>query len=125
MKFTHVRFPAILLSVLFFLNCATAVPVQRGNVSGKNLRDGLFTANYREGLVKAVVEVETGGGKIKNIRILKHSNLRGGEAEEIIPGRILESQSTDVDAVSGATASSNVIMSAVQLAVNKAVSEDK
>ena len=46
--------------------------------------------------------------------------MRGKKAELIIPGRIIEKQSTDVDAVSGATNSSHVIMNAVQKAIEKA-----
>ncbi|MBE9570731.1 MAG: FMN-binding protein, partial [Proteobacteria bacterium] len=39
---------------------------------------------------------------------------------EVIPGRIVSEQSTVVDAVTGATNSSRVIMNAVQRAVEKA-----
>ena len=48
------------------------------------------------------------------------STWRGGEAEEAIPGSIIEQQSTKVDAVTGATISSTAIMNAVQDAVEKA-----
>jgi uncharacterized protein with FMN-binding domain len=46
--------------------------------------------------------------------------MRGVKADPIIQERIIESQSTNVDAVSGATNSSYVIMNAVQKAVEKA-----
>jgi uncharacterized protein with FMN-binding domain len=46
--------------------------------------------------------------------------MLGGPAEEIIPARIIEKQSTNVDAVSGATMSSDAIMNAVQLAIERA-----
>jgi len=43
----------------------------------------------------------------------------GYRANSVIPARIVEKQSTDVDALSGATNSSHVIMNAVQRAVEK------
>ena len=41
-------------------------------------------------------------------------------AEEVIPAKIIEKQSTNVDVVSNATMSSNVIADAVQLAIEGA-----
>ncbi len=49
-----------------------------------------------------------------------HQTWKGGIAEETIIARIISSQSTRVDAVSGATNSSRVIMNAVQTAIEKA-----
>jgi uncharacterized protein with FMN-binding domain len=43
--------------------------------------------------------------------------MLGGPAEEVIPAKIIEKQSTNVDVVSGATMSSTAIMDAVQLAI--------
>ena len=51
---------------------------------------------------------------------MKHDCLNGKKAEPVIPQRIIEQQSTRMDAVSGATNSSNVIMNAVHKAVEKA-----
>ena len=45
---------------------------------------------------------------------------KGSKAESPIIKRIIENQSTDVDAVSGATNSSRVIMNAGQRAIEKA-----
>jgi uncharacterized protein with FMN-binding domain len=50
--------------------------------------------------------------------------MLGGPAEEIIPARIIEKQSTNVDAVSGATMSSDAIMNAVQFAIEEASNGD-
>ncbi len=51
---------------------------------------------------------------------MEHRTWKGGAAEGIIPRRIIETQSTRVDAVSGATMSSVAIMNAVEDAVRKA-----
>jgi len=58
--------------------------------------------------------------KIVNIQILEHRAWKGKKAELVIPRIIIEKQSTEVDAVSGATNSSRVIMNAVQRAIEKA-----
>ena len=46
--------------------------------------------------------------------------MLGGHAEEVIPAKIIEKQSTNVDAVSGATMSSDAIMNAVESAIEGA-----
>ena len=55
------------------------------------------------------------------IELLKHRTWRGGAAAKAIPNRIIQAQSTKVDAVTGATISSRAIMKAVQDAVGKAL----
>jgi len=55
--------------------------------------------------------------------MVEHWELWGKEAESLTLKRIIEEQSTPVDAVSGATNSSLVIMNAVQRAVEKAYSD--
>jgi uncharacterized protein with FMN-binding domain len=57
---------------------------------------------------------------IVHIKIIEHQAWRGKKAEEPIVERIIARQSTRVDAVSGATNSSHVIMNAVQRAIEKA-----
>lgn len=84
------------------------------------LRDGLYEGIYKGGLNKAVVEVRIESNKIVDIKVVEHKAMKGIKAEPIIPKRIMERQSTDVDAVSGATNSSYVIMNAVQKALEKA-----
>jgi uncharacterized protein with FMN-binding domain len=57
--------------------------------------------------------------KIEYIELVKHKNGRGGPAE-IIPIKVVEAQSLDVDIVSGATSSSKVILKAIENALNSA-----
>jgi uncharacterized protein with FMN-binding domain len=70
--------------------------------------------------VKAQVKVSIEDQRISTIELIEHSTWKGKEAEAIIPDRIIQEQSTAVNAVSGATRSSRVIMNAVQNAVDKA-----
>lgn len=62
-----------------------------------------------------VVEVTVSGGSITDITIVDHSESPGfwENAENVIPEAIVDAQYYDVDAVGGATMSSNGIMQAV------------
>ena len=105
---------------LFSTGCAATTPVKTGKVDHPKLVDGLYEGSYRSGPVKARVRVSIKDQRISSIELIEHSTWKGKEAEAIIPDRILQEQSTEVDGVSGATRSSRVIMNAVQNAVDKA-----
>ena len=101
------------------LGCAE-IPVAGGRVDQAKLKDGTYQGSYRGGPNKASVQITIIGNNIVNIEILQHQAWRGVIAEATIIERIIASQSTKVDAVSGATNSSRVIMNAVQNAIEKA-----
>ncbi|MBU1219647.1 FMN-binding protein [Myxococcota bacterium] len=61
------------------------------------------------------LEVDVSGGKISSIKILSHETGMK-KSEKIIP-RIIEKQSLDVDSISGATASSKMILQTVEKAI--------
>ncbi len=89
------------------------------------LTDGIYEGQFKVGPNYAEVKVTIEGQKIVHIEIVKHDAWKGKKAEPIIPQRIIEKQSTDVDAVTGATNSSHVIMNAVQKAIEKAYMKNK
>ena len=91
-----------------------------GRLDHTKLKDGTYEGSYRGGPNKASVQVTIKDSNIVHIEILQHQAWKGKKAEEIIIERIIARQSTRVDAVSGATNSSRVIMNAVQLAIEKA-----
>ena len=106
--------------ILSSAGCQIA-PLMGTPVVSKGLKDGIYEGEYRKGINNAVVKVTVDEGRITEIELVKHfSSWIGKKADEIIPPRIVEQQSTRVDAVSGATNSSRVIMNAVQKAVEKA-----
>ena len=108
------------LLLYFFLGC-TMAPIRGGEIEGKRLVDGVYDGSYGHGLNSATVRVTILQGKIADIALIKHfASWKGDKANEVIPQRIVAQQSTDVDAVSGATNSSRVIMNAVQEALGKA-----
>ncbi len=84
-----------------------------------NSNDGRYEGVYETSLVKATVQVVIQDHRIKDIQITRHENGMGKKAEKII-ARVIEKQTTNVDAISGATASSRVILKAIENAVSKA-----
>jgi uncharacterized protein with FMN-binding domain len=116
--------PAIISYVLILLGFtalgSSSAGVVLGPVYGGKLADGVYEGIHRAGPNKAVVKVTVQEGKIVEIEIVKHRAWRGKRAESIIPRRIIERQSTKVDAVTEATNSSRVIMNAAQKAIEKA-----
>ena len=68
------------------------------------------------------VQVKIDKGKISDIKIVSHEETKGyyEQAFDVVPKEIIAAQSPDVDAVSGATKSSNGIKQAVKDALSKA-----
>jgi uncharacterized protein with FMN-binding domain len=95
-------------------------PVIGAPVKHEIINDGVYEGSYRGGSNKASVRVTIKDNNIFNIEIAEHQAWKGKKAELPILERIIETQSTRVDAVSGATNSSRVIMNAVQKAIEKA-----
>lgn len=109
----------VLFSVSLF---ACAGPSIIGDVIDRTeLVDGEYQGTYGKFPNKAVVTVSIKDKKLVSIDILKHTaSSKGKKADQAILERIIASQSTKVDAVTGATRSSRVIMNAVQKAIDKA-----
>lgn len=105
---------------LLALGCASTPTPKRGPLNPELVVDGVYEGSATIWPVKAVVQVAIENRRIARIDILEHRTMLGGPAEEIIPAKIIEKQSTNVDAVSGATMSSDAIMNAVELAIEGA-----
>lgn len=84
-----------------------------------NIKDGVYDGEYDAGYIYARVEVEIREGEIISIHLVEHRNERGKEAESILKD-VVANQKIDVDAVSGATNSSNVIKKAIENALKEA-----
>jgi uncharacterized protein with FMN-binding domain len=107
-----------------FLACKPTLKIGQGLEQDK-LIDGIYEGSYKGGPNSAEVKVTIEDQKIVSIEIIKHNTWKGKKAEPIIPNRIIEKQSTNVDAVTGATNSSHIIMNAVQKAIEKAYAATK
>ncbi len=109
----------LFLSGTLLFSCVST-SVMGAPVNLKKINDGVYEGSYRGGPNKASVKVTIKDKKIFNIEIIEHQAWKGKKAEVPISERIIASQSTRVDAVSGATNSSHVIMNAGQKAIEKA-----
>lgn len=88
----------------------------------EELTDGVYTAsaNGRNGNVE--VQVTITDGRIADVEVLSHEETEGiaDPALERIPRLIVDSQSTQIDTVSGATLTSNAIIQATEDAILQA-----
>jgi len=95
---------------------ATEAPAPAG------LQDGKYVTTSRghEGLVHVATVFQ--GGAIQSVEVLTHDETIGigNYAVNIMPGRIVENQSVNVDVVSGASLTSYAIKSAVTEAIKQA-----
>jgi uncharacterized protein with FMN-binding domain len=87
------------------------------SVDLKNVQDGIYSGEYESG-VKARVQVSVSNNKIKEVKILEHKTQLGKRAEKIVDD-VVEKQSLNVDAITGATMSSVVILKALEVALKK------
>ena len=113
----------IALMVTLFHLCISGCSAPKmigGPIQNNILTDGTYEGEARTGPVKVVAEVTIQDQQITKINLLKHSNWKGEAAEAPVVARIVEDQSTKVDAVSGATMSSVAIMNAVEDAIDNA-----
>ncbi len=89
--------------------------------------DGVYegSANGMGGAVKVTVTVS--GGKITAVEVGEHNETAGisDPAIEQIPAKIVEAQSADVDAVAGATVTSEAIKEAVKAALSGEGTQEK
>jgi len=91
----------------------SAIIIENIDISG--IPDGIYTGECDVGYISAKVTVTIKDGVITNID-LDHQHDRGAAAERVVTD-ILARQRVDVDAVSGATNSSSVIMKAISNAL--------
>ncbi|AAK80707.1 polyferredoxin [Clostridium acetobutylicum] len=85
-------------------------------------KDGTYTASGTGFSPNLQVSVTIKDNKISNIELLSNNETPKffERASSVVPDEIIKAQSTNVDAVSGATRSSNGIIEAVQNALEKA-----
>jgi uncharacterized protein with FMN-binding domain len=114
------EFILIFFICVFILGCSTAYKSLTANMPDLELKtDGIYRGNYDlSGTpVNAVLDVTIQNHKIIKIDIVKHFCSPIGKKAEKITDSIIEAQNLDVDAVSGATASSKAIIKAVENAL--------
>lgn len=90
--------------------------LQINEIDLSTIPNGTYEGYCDVGFLNARVEVTVKNRAISEINLIQHKNDKGESAETIIDN-IVKEQSVNVDAVSGATNSSKVIMKAVENAL--------
>ncbi|MHC1696286.1 MAG: FMN-binding protein [Eubacteriales bacterium] len=98
------------------LNYLKSIKIE--DVDLTKIPDGKYTGSYETFPVAATVEVTVKDHVITAIDIIKHDNGQGKAAEYIIYD-VIKTGSLQVDAISGATYSSKVILKAIENALLK------
>ena len=111
---------AVSVVLILAVSCSAGKTIIGGPLNHANIKDGTYKGMAANGPVRVKTRVTIKDQKIAGIDLIEHRTWKGRTAEDIIPARIIEQQSTNVDAVSGATISSVAIMNAVEDAVKKA-----
>ena len=81
--------------------------------------DGVYFGSYSVFPVSVEVEVTVNSHQLTQIDLIKHDNGQGKPAE-ILTEQVIKEQSVNIDAVSGATYSSKVILKAIENALMQA-----
>ena len=108
-------FVGLILSVII-KQAGELKSIDKTPVDISEVPDGVYEGYSETTLVKARVRVSVSDGSIDNIEILEHECGKGKPAEAIIED-IIGGNTTEVDAVTGATVSSEVIKAAVRNAL--------
>ncbi len=83
------------------------------------LADGVYRGRHNVFPVLVTVDVTIRDHQMEQIDLVRHINGQGGAAE-VIPGLVVESQSLQIDVITGATYSSKVILLAIEDALQSA-----
>jgi len=103
-----------LISLYNYKKIVSEIDIKSVDLS--NVHDGTYTGSFDAIFVGAEVEVTVKNKKITDIKLLNHKTERGKPAEVIVDD-VKKKQSLQVDAISGATNSSKVILKAIENAL--------
>jgi len=127
-------FQIFIICVLFsgLMACAQLRQVREMPINDINLsqlQDGTYKGDFTYGFLgyDFTYEVETDiqSHRIKNIRVTKNRNTNHAKlAEDVIP-RVIEAQSPNVDAHTGATTTSKALLKAIEISLVKAIPGDQ
>lgn len=117
---TFVLVIAIMMISLFVQSGKEMKKLHYNEVNMEEVANGTYEGIAETSLVQATVEVTVADHRIQDIKLIRHNNGMGAKAESILKDMI-EDNTYEVDSVSGATMSSEVIKSAVSDALAKGV----
>ena len=95
----------------------------RTRIEISQVQDGVYEGKSETDLVKVEVRVTVSNGEITDIEILKHECGLGKPSEEMIP-TMIQKNDVEVDAITNATYSSEVIKDAIRNALRNGKRQD-
>lgn len=107
----------VIMMIFAFLGKDEAVSLDIETVELSQIPEGTYIGSYDNFRWSNKVEVTVSGHKITEIKPLKIQDGRDDLVKELT-GKILQLQRPDIDVVSGATASCNGFLKAVEAALN-------
>lgn len=93
-------------------------PLTIGTVDLNTVADGEYIGFCQNKILFALVKVDIKDHEVTDIEVLKHKPSYM-EQEKQIAGEVLMGQSLEVDAISGATLTSNTVLKAIENALQK------
>jgi uncharacterized protein with FMN-binding domain len=114
-------FAAMLAMLLTLGGCAFIEKINKITIdttAARNVKDGTYEGSQSAFPVTAAVRVTVSGGRITDIVMLSHGHGPNHGADAILP-RVIAAQGLGVDAVSGSTYSSKVVLKAIETALKK------
>ena len=118
--FLSMKITKLWKSVLAFSMCTTLGACQ--NKSEKNIKDGTYTAEVEGYQSSLTVKVTFSNGSITSVEVVDSNETKtwADSALHYIPKYIHDEQSLNVDTITGATVTSNAIISAVEKTIKDA-----
>lgn len=110
----------IMMSSIFIIFQLQYRSINYTNIDMADVADGIYRGKADTLLLKVEVDVEVEDHKIKNIEFIEHVTTYEEVGEHIV-NKIIEENSYQIDVVTSATASTKVITSAVNKALESAV----
>jgi len=121
-----ILFAIVILFALAFVlsSCAykemkkvRSMPINEVDLS--NVQDGSYKGDFSYGGFTYEVEVTVKEHRIENIEILKNRDTKHAKKAEGVVEKVLNAQSLEVDAVTGATTTSKALLKAIENALKK------
>lgn len=116
---------AVFITLLIAFVAATVLLRPRaldiGQIDLNTARDGTYIGVCQNKILFAVVQVEVLDHEIIGIEVLEHKDAYMEQAK-MIAGNVLAEQSLEVDAMSGATLTSDTVLKAIEDALRKGIS---
>ena len=115
----HMKIICCIIMALFLGGCASQEmlmvrQMEIQNVDINNFQDGEYIGSFTYGGFEYRVRTTVDAHRITDIEILQNRNTKHAKQAESVVTRIINRQTPNVDAVSGATTTSKALMKAVE-----------